>query len=410
MRRAISYGRQTIDEDDIRSVVKALRSDFLTQGPLSEEFEDRLKRHTGAKYAVVCSNGTAALHLAILAAGIHRGERVITSPMTFLASSNSALYAGAIPVFADIDEETFNIDPAEIERKIRYNSPVRAIIPVHFAGHPCDMERISEVARENNLVVIEDACHALGASWKDRLGNLQRVGNCSHSDMTVFSFHPVKSITTGEGGAITTNDPVLYKKLKLLRSHGVTKNAAEFKAHDDAPWLYEMHELGFNYRLSDIQCALGISQIERLGSFIKRRNEIASLYGAMLLKYPFVRTPAVNEDRTSAFHIYPARIPFGDLGISKKEWFLMMKSIGIHPQVHYIPVHLQPYYRSMFGYNPGDFPRAEKFYSEEVSLPIYPTLTDEEAGAVVEAIVSTIACAAAASREAAGLKRILAAS
>lgn len=395
-RRAISYGRQTIEEDDIKAVAAALRSDFLTQGPLVSEFEELIKAYTGARYAVACSSGTAALHIAHIAAGIGKGDKVITSPITFLASANASLYAGASPVFADIDPNTYNIDPAEVEKKIRYNSPVKAIVPVHFAGLPAEMEAFSAIAKTHGAAVIEDACHALGASWRDSFGRVHKVGSCSHSDMTVFSFHPVKAITTCEGGAVTTNDKRLYERLKRLRSHGVTKEAGEFELPSDGPWYYEMQEPGFNYRLPDVNAALGISQIKKLERFVSRRTEIASLYSAMLSKYQFVKTQLVGEERSSAWHLYPVRIPFEELGASKADWFSMMKAIGIHPQVHYIPVHLQPYYRSAFGYGPGDFPNAEAMYAEEVSLPIYPGLTDEEAGAVVEGLVSTLACASAA--------------
>lgn len=395
MNRPISYGRQTIDEDDVRAVVNALTSEMLTQGPLVEEFEEALASRTGAGYAVVCSNGTAALHMACLAAGLGKGDGVITSPNTFLASSNAPVYTGATPIFADIDPATNNIDPAEVEKKLSCNSNVKAIIPVHFAGVPCDMERISAVARGKGLTVIEDACHALGAERRESDGKWKKVGSCAHSDMTVFSFHPVKSITTGEGGAITTNDRRIYERLKVLRSHGVTKKADDFVNGDDSPWYYEMQELGFNYRLSDIQAALGISQLKKLGRFIKRRKEIAGIYSATLEKYPFIKTQSVSDCVRSAHHLYPLSIEFDEIGVSKKEWFRLMRSIGINLQVHYIPVHLQPYYMKMFGYRPGDFPRAESLYSKEVSLPIYPLLTDEDVGTVTAALISTLACVSA---------------
>lgn len=366
---------------------------MLTQGPLVDRFEEALCEYTGARYAVCCSNGTAALHLACLAAGITEGDKAVTSPVTFLASSNAAIYVGATPVFADINPETFNIDPVEIERKIKENPGVKALISVHFAGNPCDMEAIHSIAKKHGLIIIEDACHALGAEWKDAAGRLHKVGSSINSDMTVFSFHPVKSITTGEGGAITTNDKRLYERLKLFRSHGVTRDNASFINEADGPWYHEMHELGFNYRLSDIQCALGLSQLKKLDSFINRRNEIAALYSNLLRKYPFIKTPSVGGKAKSAFHLYPARIDFEGLGVNKGLWFELMRKTGINLQVHYIPVHLQPYYQKAYGFKKGDFPRAEKFYSQEVSLPIYPLLADEEIGAVVEAIVSTIACA-----------------
>lgn len=394
-KRAISYGRQTIEADDIEAVTRALASGMLTQGPLVEEFERKLAAYTGAKYALVCSNGTAALHLACKAAMLGPGDKVLTSPLTFLASANAALYVGARPDFADIDPATLNIDPVEVEKKLKSCPSIKALIPVHFAGSPCDMERIGRLARERNLIVIEDACHALGAEWTASDGTAKKVGSCANSDMTVFSFHPVKSITTGEGGAITTNSRKLYERLVSLRTHGVVKDAARLFNPEGLPWYYEMQDLGFNYRLTDIQSALGISQLGKLDRFINRRNELASIYDRLLSKYPFIKTPGRAERCRSAWHLYPARIDFDGLGASRKELFELMSAIGINLQVHYIPVHLQPYYRGL-GYKPGEFPNAERFYEEEVSLPIYPLLTDEEAGAVVEALLSTLACTSAA--------------
>ncbi len=391
-KRVISYGRQTIEPDDVEAVTAALGSGFLTQGPLVEEFERKLAAYTGAKYAVVCSNGTAALHLACKAAGLGPGDKVLTSPLTFLASANAALYVGAKPEFCDIDPGTFNIDLGKAASKVKADPSIKALIPVHFAGLPVDMEEAGNISRRHNLIVIEDACHALGASWTDSRGEVRKVGSSSHSDMTVFSFHPVKSITTGEGGAVTTNSGKLYERLLSLRTHGAVKDSSRLFHQDGLPWYYEMQDLGFNYRLTDIQSALGISQLKKLDRFIARRAEIASLYGRLLSKYQFLKTPAVHPGRQSAWHLYPVRIDFPGLGASKKELFELMKSIGINLQVHYIPVHTQPYYRAL-GFKPGDFPVAERFYEEEVSLPIYPLLTDEEAGAVVEALLSTLVCA-----------------
>lgn len=393
-KRAISYGRQTIEADDIEAVAKALASGMLTQGPLVEEFERKLAAYTGAKYAVVCSNGTAALHLACKAAGLGPGDKVLTSPLTFLASANAALYVGARPDFVDIDSATLNIDPTEVEKKVKACPSVKAIIPVHFAGAACDMEELGRIAKEHNLIVIEDACHALGASWTASNGEVRKVGSCSNSDMTVFSFHPVKSITTGEGGAITTNSRKLHERLIALRTHGVVKESAKLFNPEGLPWYYEMQDLGFNYRLTDIQCALGISQLKKLDRFMARRRELASLYTRLLSKYEFIKTPSEKAGHESAWHLYPIRIDFDGLGAARKDLFELMSAIGINLQVHYIPVHLQPYYRGL-GFKPGDFPKAERFYDEEVSLPIYPLLADEEAGAVAEALLSTLACAAA---------------
>lgn len=395
VRRPISYGRQTIDESDIEAVVEALRSGLLTQGPMVESFEEAISAYTGARYSVVCSSGTAALHLACLAAGIGHGDGVVTSPLTFIASANCALYTGATPFFADIDPATLNIDPAEVEKKLDGEPSIKAVIPVHFAGLPCDLERISGIARARGALVIDDACHALGAGWKDSKGEWHKVGSPAYSDMTVFSFHPVKSITTCEGGAVTTNDPALCERLKSLRAHGVVRDRARLKNGHHAPWYYEMQELGYNYRLSDIQCALGVSQMKRLDSFVERRGRIASFYDSALKKHPFIKTPARFEGRQSAHHLYPALIDFEGLGVCKSRWFDLMKVAGVNPQVHYIPVHLQPWYAERFGYRRGDFPGAEAAYDREVSLPIYPLLKDEEAGAVIEAIISSIACAAA---------------
>lgn len=393
-KRVISYGRQTIEADDIEAVVRALSSGTLTQGPFVEEFEKRLAEYTGAKYAVACSNGTAALHLAYKAAGLGSGDVVLTSPLTFLASANAALFVGARPAFADIDEETLNIDAAEVGRRVRADRSIQAVVPVHFAGRPCDMEEIGRIANERGLVVIEDACHALGASWRSSDGQTRKVGSCSHSDMTVFSFHPVKSITTGEGGAVTTNSRKLYERLVTLRAHGVVRESSRLFKPEGLPWYYEMQDLGFNYRLTDIQSALGTSQLKKLDRFIERRREIASIYTRLLSKYPFMKTPSEKDGLQSAWHLYPLRIDFNALGASKKALFELMADIGINLQVHYIPVHLQPYYRGL-GFCPGDFPKAESFYEEEVSLPIYPLLSDEEAGAVAEALLSTLAYASA---------------
>lgn len=388
--KALSYGRQTVDDVDIDGVVDVLRSDFLTQGPRVEEFENTVAAYTGAKYAVACSSGTAALHLACLAAGLGPNDGVLTSPNTFLASANAPLYVGATPVFADIDPESGNISAEAAAKVLSTRYDIKALIPVHYSGRPVDMEEISGLARKHSLVVIEDACHALGASWCDGEGRWHNVGDCSRSDMTVFSFHPVKSITTGEGGMITTNDRELAEKLRSLRSHGVVKDPLRLVLGEPAPWYYEMQELGYNYRITDIQCSLGTSQMKKLDSFIERRCEIAALYSSLFNGYPHIRTPFVSETARCAWHLYPVRIDFESIGLERAALFAMMDDAGVRLQVHYIPVHLQPYYRKRFGTGPGDFPAAESFYATEVSLPIYPGLTDDEVKSVASLLKTTI--------------------
>jgi len=381
--------------EELLSVFKAaLDTAGFIGGPMVQEFERDFAQFCESRFCVGMASGTDALRLALIAAGVQRGETVVTVPLTFIATTEAISQAGARPDFVDIDSGTLNIDPVEVEKKVKASPSIKALIPVHFAGAPCDMEKISRIARERGLIVIEDACHALGASWTDSRGETRKVGSCSNSDMTVFSFHPVKSITTGEGGAVTTNSPKLYERLISLRSHGVVKHSDRLFKPEGLPWYYEMQDLGFNYRLTDIQSALGLSQLGKLDRFISRRAELAAFYTRLLSKYQFIKTPAVHPGQLSAWHLYAVRIDFASLGASRKDVFELMSAIGINLQVHYIPVHLQPYYRGL-GFKPGDFPKTEKFYDEEVSLPIYPLLEDEEAGAVVEALLSTLACASA---------------
>ncbi len=392
------YGRQWIDENDIQAVVRSLRSNRITQGPKVEQFEKALAEYCGVKYAVAVNSGTSALHMACHAAGIKDGNEVITSPITFVASANCVLYCGGKPVFADIQNDTYNINPAEIKGKINPNT--KAIIPVHFAGLPCDMEEIRRIADEHGLMIIEDACHALGAEWQDSTERWHKVGSCTHSDMTVFSFHPVKHITTGEGGAIVTNSPSLYEKLLLLRNHGITKKPERFIYKDWAfssdaeinPWYYEMQELGFNYRITDIQCALGLSQLKKLDSFVSRRREIARIYSNAFRGASFMRTLEEPCSKKSAYHLYVVGIDFEKAGKSRSILMNELKEKGIGTQVHYIPVHLQPYYRNRLGYNPNDYPSAEGSYKRMLSLPIYPGMTDGEAHAVTDAVRGLLRC------------------
>ena len=374
----IPYGRQFIEESDIDAVVKALKSDFLTQGPAVEEFEKAICAYTGSKYCVAVCNGTAALHIAVKALDIQPGSEGITTPNTFVASSNCFLYNNLHPIFADIDERTYNIDPLEVEKRI--TSRTKVIIPVHFAGQPVDMERIVELSKNKNIHLIEDASHAIGSKYK--CGT--RVGSCKYSDMTVFSFHPVKTITTGEGGAVTTNDEKLYNKLRILRTHGITKDNM---SKNPGPWYYEMQELGFNYRITDLQALLGSSQMKRLDSFIERRREIIDFYNTSFKDVSWLTLPYQEEGVFSALHLYVLKIDFNKIGKTRKMVMDELKGKDIGTQVHYIPVHTQPYYAKNFGYKTGDYPKAERYYEQALSIPLYPKMTDQEVKLVVKSIM-----------------------
>ncbi|MDZ7308500.1 MAG: UDP-4-amino-4,6-dideoxy-N-acetyl-beta-L-altrosamine transaminase [candidate division KSB1 bacterium] len=381
----LPYGRHWLDEEDIAAVVEVLRHHHLTQGEKVAEFEQALAQYCGAKYAVAVANGTAALHCAALAAGFAPGEEVITSPLTFAASANCIVYLGGRPVFADIDAGTRNLDPAEVARRL--TPKTRGLIPVHFAGRSCDMPVFAELARRHNLVVIEDAAHALGSEYEAG-GTCLRVGACAHSDMTIFSFHPVKHVTTGEGGAILTNREDLYQRLLLLRSHGITKNP-QLLERNEGPWYYEMQALGFNYRLSDIQCALGLSQLRKLSQFIARRAAIVARYNAAFGTHPALIPPQVPRALT-AWHLYVLEFDLARLDCDRRTIFLELQQAGLGVQVHYIPVPLLPYYRRQFGTRPGDYPRAERYYSRALSLPLYPKLTDAEVERVIETVFTVV--------------------
>ena len=374
----IPYGHQTIDEEDIQKVSEVLRGDFITTGPVVEKFEKEVAAYTDAKYAVAVSNGTAALHIACLAAGIQEGDEVITTPITFAASANCALYCGATPVFADINPKTYNIDPADIERKI--TSKTKAIIPVHFAGQPCDMDAIHEIARKHNLLVIEDAAHALGAEYKGR-----KIGGLS--DMTTFSFHPVKPITTGEGGMVVTNDEGLYERLKLFRNHGITREEKLLQPYDESEggWYYQQLKLGFNYRLTDIQAALGCNQLTKLDGFLEKRAAIAAKYDEFFAENENIETPQLMEDIKSGWHLYPIQVP----GERRKEIFTRLREAGIGVQVHYIPVYKHPYYQEN-GYKEVCCPNAEALYQGLISLPIYPGLTEEQQEYVIKKLLEIV--------------------
>lgn len=367
----IPYGRQSIDEEDIQAVVGVLRSDYLTTGPAIAEFEKTVADYVGAKYAVAVSNGTAALHAACHAAGIGAGDEVILTPLTFAASANCVLYCGGTPVFADVDEKTYNMDPNDIERKITERT--KAIIAVHLAGQPCDMQAIHKIARDHKLIVIEDAAHALGSVYKG-----EKIGGIS--DMTTFSFHPVKPVTTGEGGMIVTNDDAFYQSLCLFRSHGITRDGA-LMTKDGGPWFYQQLDLGYNYRITDIQCALGISQMKKLDDFIARRRKLAKRYDAAFADCPDIITPYQMPETDSGWHLYIIQVKNGD----RRKIFERLRAEGIGVNVHYIPVYLHPYYQE-HGYQNVHCPKAEKIYSRMISLPLYPGLTDEAQDFVIEKV------------------------
>ncbi|MDE7423228.1 MAG: UDP-4-amino-4,6-dideoxy-N-acetyl-beta-L-altrosamine transaminase [Lachnospiraceae bacterium] len=367
----IPYGRQCIEEDDIEAVVEVLCSDYVTTGPAVAEFEKSVAEYTGAKYAVAVSNGTAALHAACLAAGIKEGDEVITTPITFAASANCVLYCGAKPVFADIEPDTYNIDPTKIEEKI--TSKTKAIIAVHFTGQPCKMDEIHEIAKKHNLFVIEDAAHALGAEYKGK-----KVG--SISDMTTFSFHPVKHITTGEGGMVTTNSKELYDRLVLFRSHGITRDE-RFLEKNEGGWYYEQLDLGYNYRITDIQCALGISQMKKLDRFVERRREIAKRYNEAFSDVKGIQIPKQEADCHNSWHLYVIQV----LDRDRKEVFDTLRSKNIGVNVHYIPVYKHPYYQKN-GYERVCCKNAEQYYANAISIPMYPLLSKEEQEYVIETI------------------------
>jgi len=373
MREFIPYGRQYIDEDDIRAVVEVLKSDYITTGPRIDELEKKIAEYTGAKHAVAVSNGTAALHAACFAAGIGPGDEVITSPMTFAASANCVLYMGAKPVFADIDPRTYNIAPEEIEKRI--NSRTKAIIPVHFTGQPCDMDEILEIAEKYGLSVIEDGSHALGALYKGR-----KIGTLG--DMTTFSFHPVKHITTGEGGAITTDDDSLYDKLLMFRTHGVTRDVEKMEKNEGL-WFYEQQYLGFNYRMTDIQAALGVSQLNKLEGFLEKRRSYAALYDKLLEEIDGVVAPHQAEYSRSAWHLYVIKLDAGKPELDRRKIFEALRKRNIGVNVHYIPVYYHPYYREI-GYERGLCPVAEVLYENIITLPLHPSMEPEDIHYIVD--------------------------
>ncbi|MBN2581625.1 MAG: UDP-4-amino-4,6-dideoxy-N-acetyl-beta-L-altrosamine transaminase [Planctomycetes bacterium] len=397
----LGYGRQYVDDADVHAVEAVFRSSHLTQGPRIGEFERAVCDFVGAHHAVAACNGTAALHIACLAAGLGPGDEVVTSPITFVASSNCAAYCGAHPVFADVDPRTYNLSPESLAGKI--NERTRAVVPVHFAGQSCDMQAIAEVVREaerrygRKITIIEDASHALGSKHRG-----EWVGDCRFSDMATLSFHPVKHITTGEGGMVLTQDDELARRLARFRSHGITSTPSEF-ANDDVPWqdpeaaerkanpwYYEQIDLGFNYRITDLQCALGVSQMTKLEGFMARRREIVDRYNEAFRNVARVVTPHEEPFNDSNFHLYVLLFDFEAIGVPRAEFVPMLRTRGIQTQVHYIPVHLQSYYRRHFGTRPGDCPNAEAYYRQALSIPLYPALTDDDVERVIDVITGSV--------------------
>ncbi|KAB2446980.1 UDP-4-amino-4,6-dideoxy-N-acetyl-beta-L-altrosamine transaminase [Bacillus thuringiensis] len=371
----LPYGQQQIDEYDIQAVVDVLKGDFLTTGPMVQQFEEAIAKYVGAKYTVSFSNGTAALHAACYAAGITEGDEVITTPMTFVASANCILYQGAKPVFADIDNETYNISPKSIEEKI--TNKTKAIIPVHYTGQPVELEAIQKIAKQNNLIIIEDAAHALGATYKNK-----KIG--SIGDMTMFSFHPVKHITTGEGGVITTNNLLFYEKLVQFRTHGIERNPQKL-LENHGPWYYEMQFLGYNYRITDIQAALGLSQLSKLDSFIKIRKKYVDIYSKEFSCLSEIIIPKQLPQTSSSWHLYIIRLNTKLLKCNRKEFYEALQRENIGVNVHYIPVHLQPFYQKL-GYEKGICPQAENVYEEIITLPLFPKMTEADVWDVIQAV------------------------
>lgn len=389
----IPYGRQWIDQDDRLAVANVLDSDFLTCGPEVEKFEEEFAALCGARHAVAVANGTAALHLAMMAAGIGPGDRVLTSPITFLASANSAAFVGATPDFVDIDPESRCLDADLLESA--WSDDVRAVVPVAYAGQSPDMPAIAAMARNSDAVIIEDVCHGPGGGILHN-GECHRLGGHEWADMSAFSFHPVKSMTTGEGGMVTTDHDDYAERLRILRQHGMERDPGRFREFSgDAvlggtgPWLYEMHSLGYNYRITDLQCALGRSQLRKLASFTARRREIVGKYNREFEECPFLTVPKLsdpNDPETVSWHLYAPEFDFDLLGRSRAEVMRALREVGVGTQVHYIPVHLQPWYRERFGYGPGKCPRAETYYEKTLSLPLYPRMSAADVERVIAAV------------------------
>lgn len=384
----IPYGRQDIQQADIDAVLEVLRSDFLTQGPMVPRFEQAVAEYVGAGHAVAMCNATAALHLACLALDLGPGDRLWTTPITFVASANCARYCGAEVDFVDIDPRTYNLCPQALARKLeqaeRDGTLPKVVVPVHLCGQPCDMQAIHALGQRYGFRIIEDASHAIGGRYQG-----QPVGNCRYSDITVFSFHPVKIVTTAEGGMAVTNDAGLAQRMALLRSHGITREPEQMTRDPDGPWYYQQIELGYNYRMTEMQAALGVSQMQRLDEYVARRHELARRYDAALRTLP-VTTPWQHPDTYSGLHLYVIRLQTDRVAGSHRHVFDALRSAGIGVNLHYIPVHTQPYYERL-GFRRGDFPEAERYYTQALSLPMYPTLTEQQQDDVI-ATLETVLC------------------
>jgi len=387
MTEFIPYSKQSINKEDIKSVVKVLNSEFLTQGPIVPNFEKSVSEYCECPYAIAVNSATSALHIACIALGLNKGDILWTSPISFLASANCALYCEANIDFVDIDIKTFNISTEKLEEKlIKAKSEKKLpkiLIPVHMCGQSCDMDSIYKLSKEYGFKIIEDASHALGGKYKNK-----PIGNCIYSDITVFSFHPVKIITSGEGGMALTKDYQLARKLQLLRSHGVTRNINEMEFNSDGPWYYEQSVLGFNYRMNDIQAALGNNQIKRVDQFVSKRNNIAKRYDHFLENLPLEK-PSLLKDCYSSFHLYIIRLKIKNLEKNKLKIFVEMRNKKIGVNVHYIPIHMQPFYKKL-GFKKGDFCEAETFYKQAISIPIYPDLSEEKQEFVVKTLTQLI--------------------
>lgn len=379
----IPYARQTLDAQDIREVTRVLRSAWLTQGPMVAKFEEAFAKYCGARYAVAVSSGTAGLHLAALAAGLQTGDEAVTTPLSFVATSNAVLYCGAKPVFADIDANSLGLDPEKAKAKV--GPRTRAVLNVHFAGQPNVLAPKRYFSKRTDFTRIDDVCHALGAEVKAG-AQWKKVGSLNETDMSVFSFHPVKHITTGEGGIVTTHRKELYEKLLLLRSHGIERDPARFRDRKSrkGPWYYEMQTLGFNYRITDIQCALGLSQLRKIGANVARRREIAAFYDEAFSNIQALRSPARIEGTRSSYHLYVLRVDFRSAGISRARFTELLRKEGVATQVHYIPITKQPFYVENELSSP--MPLAEAFYEEALSIPMFAALKDREAVKVAKAV------------------------